>query len=271
MTDCINDYTAHYHWQWFCREQWRQSFREKKRQSSGAFVELVRERGVVSKPVLDCSCGLGLKTIVLKEAGLNVHGSDGCELAVEHAREFAREEGHSDIPYFVSSWADLPRQTNTRYAAIFNDALSWVYSDEEMASSLRGSRECLQPGGILAYMGALPGTDDAGQQDLLEREWLTRTVDGRHIAGLSASDGKTSVQEAIFQEKGADYVDEHHLFMVNDAGAPRVETWCLRCTLKWSWPRIEPFLRNAGFSTFATKEFIAQNGKPFHLVLAQRD
>lgn len=73
---------------------------------------------MAGQPVLDCSCGLGLKTIVMREAGLNVHGSDGCAEAVRLAREFAEEEGHPEIPYSVSWWAELPHNIETRYGAL---------------------------------------------------------------------------------------------------------------------------------------------------------
>ena len=106
MTQCTCDYTPHYRWEWHLREQWRGSFRERKRHSSGAFMELVRESGMLAQAVLDSSCGLGLKTIVMREAGLEVHGADGCAEAIRLARLFAEEEGHSDIPYFVASWAE---------------------------------------------------------------------------------------------------------------------------------------------------------------------
>jgi len=270
MARCSNDYTAHYRWEWFNREQWRRCFRERKRHSSGAFVELMRERGTLDQPALDCSCGLGLKTIVMREAGLAVSGADACSEAVRLARRFAKEEGHEDIAYFVSLWAELPRKTEVRYTAIFNDALSWVYEDEEMAASLRGLHDVLLPGGTLAYIGALPGTHD-DRRRLLDQEWEKRTASGRHRLGMAAVDGCTSVQEVIFLEKGTDYVDEHHLYVVRDGDEQRVESWCLRLPLKWDWGRIRPFLDEAGFVSFTTKEFVGANGRPSHLVVAIRD
>lgn len=269
MANCTDDYTAHYRWEWFCRARWRRSFRERKRHSSGAFVELVKERGIEGQPILDCSCGLGLKTIVMREAGLNVAGSDCCAFAVEHARLLADEEGHPDLTYFVSSWAELPEKSPARYAAVFNDALSWVHADEEMASALSGIHDCLAPGGLLAYMGALPGTS-TNQDEILERQWQTRIAEGRHRLGLSARDGTTAVQEVVFFEKGPDFIDEHHLYVVDEDSSKRIETWCLRCAVKWSWPRIEPLLKSAGFVSFEARELIAANGKPFHLVVARR-
>jgi len=270
MTQCSPDYGAHYRWEWFRRAQWRGSFRERKRHSSGAFIDLMRERGIADQPVLDCSCGLGLKTIVMREAGLTVAGSDACGEAVRLARVFAAEEGRADIHYFVSSWADLPERTETRYAAIFNDALSWVYSDDEMAASLKGLHDCLAPGGVLAYMGALPGTD-TDQREVPRQDWEAKTAGSRHRLGMRAADECISVQEVVFLEKGPDFIDEHHIYVVDDGGTRRVESWCVRCSVKWSWPRIRPFLEHAGFSSFGAKEFVAANGKPFHLVVAGRD
>ncbi len=268
--DCTWDFTAHYKWEWIRREKWRGSFRDRKKHSSGAFIELMNGRGENSAPILDCSCGLGLKTIVMREAGLNIQGADRCELAVENARLLAEEEGHGDMTYFVSAWEELPRRTEARYAAIFNDALSWVCSDEEMTASLKGIHDCLIPGGVLTYMGALPGTD-TDQQEILEQAWEKKTVNGRHRLGASWTDGKTSMQEAVFLEKGPDFIDEHHIYIVDGDGERRVENWCLRIPVKWSWPRIRPFLEEAGFSSFNTKEFASANGKASHLVVVGRD
>ena len=270
MTQCTYDFAPHYRWEWLLREQWRGSFRQRKHHSPDAFVELVRERGSLNEPVLDCSSGLGLKTIVMREAGLGVHGADGCPEAIRLARLFAEEEGHADIPYFVSSWAELPRSTEVRYAAIFNDALSWVYAEDELAASLRGLHDCLLPGGSLAYMGALPGTAE-DRAELLEREWEKKTSNGKHWSGISGEADGVSVHEVVFAEKGVDFIDEHHSYAVHDSAGQRVENWCLRCSLKWGWSRIEPFLQEAGFNSFDTKEFIAANGKPFSLVVATRN
>jgi SAM-dependent methyltransferase len=264
-----DNYTAHYRWEWFRRGQWRPTFRQWKRHSAGAFVELVKQRGLERQPVLDCSSGLGLKTIVMREAGLAVQGSDRCALAVQYARELAAEEGHADLPFFVSVWAELPRKTDTRFAAVFNDALSWVYEDAEMAAGLQGLHDCLRPGGLLAYMGALPGTDH-DQAQVLEQEWGRRTAAGVSRPGFHASDGAATAQEVVHFEKGADYIDEHYLITVSENGQQRLESWVMRCAVKWGWPRMEAALRRAGFGAFRTQPFIAANGKPFDLVVAQK-
>ena len=235
----------------------------------GAFVELIRERGLIQRPVLDAACGFGLKTIVMKEAGLNVEGSDLCSLAIEHAVTLARDERCEDIRYFQSSWADLPHRAGKKYAAVFNDALSWIHSDEDMEASLRGLHDVLEPGGILAYMGALPGTSD-DENALLAQHWDKMMSEmGKYRLGWQHSDGAISVTECLVLERGSDFIDKHHLYVIDEDGCKRLEAMTMRNVVKWHWPLMEQFLRAAGFQRFGIKEFIAANGRPFHLVTAE--
>jgi len=272
MDNFTTDYTVFYRWEWFRRAQWQKRFRKRKRASAGGFVALVKERECDKEMVLDCSCGLGLKTIVIKEAGINVEGSDKCALAIECARLLAEEEGHLDLRFFPAAWEELPRATDKRYAALFNDALSWVYSEEEMALSLKGLHDVLRPGGVLAYMGALPGSD-VDEEALLEQEWRKMLAQsGRYSLGFRHADGNVSVTQALVQDKGLDYIDRHHLYLIEERGKePRLEAMTMRHGLKWHWPKMEAFLTHAGFCEFTTKEFIGANGKPSSLVVAKRD
>jgi len=272
VADFSVDYTVYYRWQWFARELWRKDFRATKRASATAFASLVNERGLAAAPVLDCSSGLGQKTIVIREAGANVEGSDKCAFAVEHAAKFAAEEGYPDLRFFESAWAGLPRAAGKRYAAIFNDALSWISSDDEMAASLKGLHDVLLPGGVLAYMGALPGSAPESKT-LLDEEWRGILRDSKRIVvGFHHVQGGAEVTEIQVAEKGPDYIDRHHIYVVEaETGAPRLESTTMRCVYKWDWDVIEPFLRRAGFRAFSTKDFTGDGGRPFQLVVAERD
>jgi len=272
MPDFTFDYTAYYRWEWFRKAQWQASFRVWKRRSTGGFIELVKGRGLAQEPMLDCTCGLGLKTIVLKEEGINVEGSDVCALAIECARVLAAEEGHPDLGFFQAAWDELPQATSTRYAAVFNDVVSWIYSDEDMAAALEGMHDVLRPGGILAYAGALPGSSE-DRDALLELEWNRMLGQhGKFGLGWRHSDGDTTVTELLAHEKGPDCVDRHHLFLIEEACQPlRLEAMTVRQGLRWGWTRIEPFLRRAGFCEFATQDFTADDGRPYPLVVAKRD
>jgi len=272
MAELSLDYTPHYRWEWFRRAQWQGTFRERKRASCGGFAELVRERGLADEPVLDCSCGLGLKTIVLREAGLRVEGSDKCALAVEHARLLAAEEGHPGLHFFVSTWEDLPAATGVRYAAVFNDALSWVDSGEEMAASVRGLHDVLRPGGLLVYQGAQPGSH-GDRAALLDAQWQAMLAEhGRCGLGFRASDGARTVQEILVHERGPHYVDRHHLYLIEEPGQePRLEATTMRHGCKWDWCLIEPHLRAAGFTGFGVKSSTAADGRVRQFVVAERE
>ena len=45
----------------------------------------------------------------------------------------------------------------------------------------------------------------------------------------------------------------------------------MRHVFKWNWRRMEEHLRGAGFREFTTREFIAENGRPFPVVVAERE
>ncbi|MCP4645567.1 MAG: class I SAM-dependent methyltransferase, partial [bacterium] len=251
MPAFTTDYDVFYRWQWFSRDRWRGGFREGKRHSSLGFADLLKERGMAEEPVLDCSCGLGLKTLVMKELGLRVEGSDACAEGIEYARRFAAEEGHPDLAYFPSTWAELPEATEQRYAAVFCDALSWIHEDADMAASLRGLHDVLRPGGVLVYMGALPGSGgfDGSEARLLEEEWQRALAHqgGPYALGYQHTADGVSVTETIVLERGTDYIDKHHLYAVTEDGATRLEAMTMRSVVKWYWDRIEPLLRAAGF------------------------
>lgn len=64
-----------YRWEWFRREQWRPGFRAQKAGKTGGscriFKDLLAEIG--GDLALDCTCGFGLKTIVMKEMHVDGH------------------------------------------------------------------------------------------------------------------------------------------------------------------------------------------------------
>jgi len=260
-----------YRWEWFRREAWRADFRRAKRGPSGgssrAFQQVVA--GLGGGPALDASCGLGLKTIVLAEMGLNVLGSDGCAFAVEKARELARLE-RLDIDYFTSSWAELPSQTPRRFAAVFCDALSWTLTREEFDASLRGFRSVLKSGGVLVFMGAEEGSSDdpAHQEKLLGELWNRRP---RFEIDWTHAEKDTRCTRILVRELGPDFMDEHSLYLVEEAGRRRLETATVRQPVYWHWLILREMFAGAGFSKLETREFpdLGPDGAPLKLNVAK--
>ncbi|MEW6358983.1 MAG: class I SAM-dependent methyltransferase [Planctomycetota bacterium] len=244
-----------YRWEWFRREQWRPRFREQKAGKTGGscrvFKDLLQE--IDGDLALDCTCGFGLKTIVMKEMGIHIVGSDACAFAVEKARELARLEGH-EIEFFTSSWAELPSRTSHRFDGIFNDALSWTLTREEFQASLVGFYEALNPGGILVFFGAEEGSpsDSESRRKLLDDLWGRRpkfSIEWTH----KADDVRcTSI---LVREKGDMHVDGHHVFLIEDGGSQRTETATIREPMYWDWDILQGLFAEAGFASLHTRSF----------------
>jgi len=259
-------YTTLYRWQWFQREQWRKDFRQRKSHSPRAFRQILG--GSASRTALDCSAGLGLKTLCIRELGVRVWGSDACAFAVEKARELARLEG-LDIEYFVSTWADLPGNTDRRFDGVFNDALCFLETDEEFEASIRGIRGVLAPGGVFVWAGAAEG-DPAGKGAELIREKFESL--GRFSLNWTHAGGGVECTSITVRELGGDYMDEHLLFVVSGAGGKRLETATIRWPAWWDFPRARRLFEAAGYSDLRTETFegMGAGGKTFRLNVAVR-
>jgi SAM-dependent methyltransferase len=252
----LADWETLYRWEWFRREAWRPTFRHEKRGKFGGSCACVKEIADGFGPgarVLDASCGFGLKTIVLKEMGVKVVGSDGCAFAVEKAKELARLE-QLDIPYFVSTWAKLPEGTTGRFDMIFNDALSWTETRGEFEASLAGLLGALKPGGVLVFMGAEEGgTDDPAARRRLLLDTYHREPPFR--IEWSREDGPTRSTAFAVRQLGDTHFDEHHLYLVEEKPSARLEVATLRQPVSWDWPVLREMFAGAGFVSLHTRAF----------------
>jgi SAM-dependent methyltransferase len=261
-----------YRWEWFRRAQWRPRFRGLKAGTSGgscaAFTRIFHDLG--GKLALDSSSGLGLKTIILKEMGVEVVGCDGCSFAVEKALELARLEG-CDVEYFTSRWAELPGRTGLRFDGIFNDALSWIVTREEFEASLEGFLGVLQPGGVLVFMGAAKGStsDPQSRQAFFESFWRSRP---RFSIEWTHEEGGTRCTSVQVREKGDLFVDAHHLFLIEERDALRLETATIREPAYWSWAVLEEMFAKVGFARLDTRTFpgMARGGADLSLNIAAK-
>ena len=154
----------------------------------------------------------------------------------------------------VSEWRELPQRTKQRFDVIFNDALSWTATREEFEASFAGMLGALKPGGVVAFMGAPEGSSDdpVRRKALLDELWRRQPrfeIDWTHEApGLRCT-------RLLSRELGADFMDEHSLYLINDAGGTRLEHSTLRQPVCWHWPLLAELFANAGFSSLHTRAF----------------
>lgn len=235
-------------WEWFRRSQWLAHFREQRQAISLAVSELLQACGRDSGLLLDCSCGLGFHLIAFKEAGLDVHGADRSAFAVSCAQALAQAEGHQ-IPFLVASWHDLPTRTATRYDAIFCDALSWIATRHEMEGALQGLQQVLQPDGLLLCLGAPEGATRERSNQLLQELWRSKpqgSLDWCHV------ERQLKCTKMSVGSLGEDFIDRHHMFLIEEAGEQRLECVCIRESMHWHWERLVEVVRAAGFATLST-------------------
>jgi hypothetical protein len=208
-------------WEWFRRSQWLSSFRERKRPITEAVAALLRERGCADGTLLDCSCGLGLHTIPLHELGLRVQ----------------------------ATWQQLAADTTERFDAIFCDALSWVRTQSDFEAALDGFRSALRPGGVVLFLGAPEGVSvDQGRRLLLERF----KTSARHSLEWHHSEAGVTCTKLSCAELGEDFLDRHHLFLIEEADARRLDAVIIRESVQWSWDRLVDLFTKAGFRDLHT-------------------
>ncbi|HTA46990.1 MAG TPA: class I SAM-dependent methyltransferase [Bryobacteraceae bacterium] len=249
VRDFMELWDAVHRWDWFRRGQWLGNFREGKRLLAASIAGVLKDLGLAEGLVLDCSCGLGFQAIVLREAGLRVHGADRGEFAVDRARELARDVGH-EIDFFVSRWDELPAKTQFRFDAVFCDALSWLHTDEEMVAALRGLRGVLQAGGVLIFQGAPQGSDAADLRRDSEDWWAN--VPSASLR-WSHTEGAVSCTALSVPSRGDDYIDWRQLYLIDENGAKRLEHITLRESLRWNARRFTEMARAAGFDCPVTR------------------
>ena len=257
-----------YRWEWFRRTTWLPHFHWVR--SALKNPELISEldpplppknvkwaalkavfNAADARSILDCSCGMGMKSIVLHDMGFEVTGSDGSGTAIDAAVEIARSE-RAGIEFFCSEWRDLGAATRKRFDAVFSDALSWTVTRNELEASLAGIREVLQPGGVLIWIGAHFNAPVRTSAEVVEEMWNARKqID----LEWSHENGEQRCTALRFHERFDDYIDTHHVYLIEQAGWQRMETATVREAAYWHAPLMNEILSAAGFSRTETRSF----------------
>lgn len=251
-------------WTWFAKEHWQPQFRKHKEGTRRALASLLPKLRVHS--ILDCSCGLGWKTILLAEMGHDVEGCDGCGYAVKRAAELAREEGQ-DIRFFRSRWERLGQTCRRKYDCVYCDAFAWITTRHTLSASARGICAVLKRGGKFVFQGAHQWSheDDKEQiiQELLDREGHFDALP------LHEHDGVRLTTIAT-REKRPDGILGNRIHVVDDRGAVRVEIASVLDACLWTWQDYTDTLRAAGFRRLYSVKEKGLGPRPYILNVAEK-
>jgi SAM-dependent methyltransferase len=253
------DWDAYWRFELFRRECEPLDFRRWKRDSQRE----LRRLHPGSLLLLDSTAGLGDHTVNLAEEGFTVEACDASAVARDATRRAVAVAG-LDVPVFDARWEALGRPG--RYDLIFNDALHWVYDEDELARALRGFRDALRPGGTLVYFFAdqlAPGAD-AGRR-VLDWDW-ERLAPSETL--WERAKGPHRVTLTVTRERGPDFIDEHHRYDERRGdGSVRTTRLTMRRVYRWDWYHLTPLLAAAGFEDMRSDHF--ENVKGHHYALSR--
>ena len=249
----LTDWDLFHRWEWFRRARWKAGFRATVGGRGGGLVRAVADlaRQVDAGVLLDASCGIGRRVVMLAEKGLNIVGSDASGVGIRFATEFARDE-NVDASFFRSAWAELPKNIPHQFDGILAPGLALEPRWDDLGAAFVGLFHSLRPGGFLMFTG--PGEsdpEDLGRRRLLEEwnqspretvEWLHR--DGRLTCCL--------VKQKVL---AADFMDDRLLYASDEDGETRLEVTTIRRPGYWAWRHWRDLTRMAGFCHLETRRF----------------
>jgi hypothetical protein len=253
------------HWRWeiFRRSCDPLDVRKWKRDSSAALWSLLGKPGA---RLLDSTCGLGDHAINLRDVGFDVEACDASAFVLEEAAKSIRNAG-LEVPVFVSRWQDLGKR-QARYDVVFNDVIHWIYDPGELAEAAAGLRDALVPGGSLVFFFAdgREAEPHAGRKIL---EWDWEKMGRTELAWEHEKDG-TRVSLALMNERGDDFIDQHHFYVIREKEKTRLESFTMRRVYRWDFHALSRALEDAGFGDITSHAFQNVKGHGYALNLARR-
>ncbi|HEX30946.1 TPA: class I SAM-dependent methyltransferase [Candidatus Poribacteria bacterium] len=245
-------------WSWFTRELWESEYWNETRKGLKPLFSLLTLLKV--KSVLDCSCGLGFKTVLIAEKGYEVEGSDGSAIAVRYAPQLAKERG-VNIRFFHSRWEELGLKCGRTYDCVFSDYFDEIETYETLKASAAGIYSVLNYDGKFIFGSLNPElTTRSGLKNLIEREWENR--ERFVILPPYEKDGMrvTSIEVA---EKTAEGILEKRIYLIEKQGIMRAEiAFIMNPRIKWTFQDYVKILKEVGFKKV---ECIGKGGDIFNI------
>jgi len=228
-------------WDWFLKTTWKLNFRKEIEDLRRALYSILPEFQVNS--ILDCSCGLGLKTIILAEMGYEVEGSDSSPIAIRYAPQLAKEEG-LNIRFFHSRYEDLGSICERKFDCIYSDAFDWIRTRETLKASAKGVHSVLNEDGIFVLHGVLPEWSKSDLRKLIEEEW--KKHERFEILPPYEKSGTKLTMLTVY-DKTLEGVLENRIYIIEEHREMRAEITFMMNLIKWTWRDYTEVLKEAGF------------------------
>jgi len=244
-----DDWDVIWRWQWFRRALWQPHFHDtthpEGRPARTAPIWNWVLQQYQAHRVLDCNSGLGLRAILLHEAGFDVVGTDDSKEAVTHASELA-EYNEVAIQFRHCPRGDLGATFGQEFDAIVNDAFAWTLNRADLRFAAHNFASVLKPGGVLIFTGADQWSQGEDRQSQIDMAWQSAP---RFQLRNDYEHGGTHLTLIVARDRTDLGVVENYLFVVRDDQGPRLETAAICNTMQWTWSDYQAVCREAGFSS----------------------
>jgi SAM-dependent methyltransferase len=231
-------------WEWFSKgTMLRPSWREEEEDGVNALHSHLSRLDV--KSILDCSCGLGFKTILLAELGYEVEGSDGSGNAVRYAAEVSKEEG-VNIRFFQSRWEELGDKCKRKFDCVFSDAFDWIRTKESLEASAKGIYPVLNEGGLFVFGVPIAGSKNTKKELSKYAENVWRKQQRFEVFRPYEKDGQKLTVVSVY-DKVKDGILENRIHLIEEKGMLQAEIALMLDLYKWTWTDYTKVLKKAGF------------------------
>jgi SAM-dependent methyltransferase len=246
-------------WWWFIKDSWIDKAWEDNKTALKPLFPLLSKWRV--KSILDCSCGLGLKSILFANKGYDVEGSDASTNAIKYAPELSKEKG-VDIRFFHSRYAKLNKKCKRKYDCVWSDNFDELRSQRLLTTSSKGIYSVLKKGGRFVFYGALPEWTKKDLRDIIEKEWQKRKKFQFNPTFERDTAKVINIENA---EKTSEGILENQIFLIEKNGNMRAEiASIMNPRIKWTFNNYVDILKGVGFSKV---QCIKREGQIFNIAI----
>lgn len=228
-------------WTWFLKETWKSSFR---REINAPALRSLLEKLQV-RSILDCSCGLGKKTVCFAETGYYIEGSDASAVAIRYAPLFAREEGFR-IKFFQSRWEELGEKCKRKFDCVFSDAFDWIITRRSLLASAKGIYSVLRKNGRFVFGVPIAGPRNTRKELRKFRDNVWKKQGRFEIPPPYEKNGIKLTGVWVY-DKVRDGIRENCIHLIEEDDKMRAEIASYVDLYKWTWKDYAKVLKEAGF------------------------
>jgi|GEM_PF-5931136 len=224
---------------------WETSFEAQK--ALYLFQTLSNQGININAKLLDVSCGIGIKTIILKSKGMDVTGSDASKASIKIAKKLSERIGYR-IGFFEANWEKISVQAMPIYNILYNDALSWIGNERNLLLCSKQFYNLLPNSGMLFFYSN--NTLSIDELNNIRLSMWENRLDGN--LSWDFENDKYLVNCFDYAYLGDDYIDILYLFKKRNLNNGNLDfrLATIRELYRWTDPQLFNILKMAGFREF---------------------